>query len=443
MIGDRGPLAYIREIEVLLDKLQRGGKPKPLDLESAPDELRGVAMRINGLLSDMLENQYFVNELVAGNLGVKPPGRRNYLSAPMKEMHSQLSGISWSICQLVQGNMVSKLYYPGELYQAYNQLVQKISASFSQINEGAEGDGLSAPTNSWRYHQLLSALNHLHIMIIEVDESGRIIFANPPVRELLRDPSALPYSKPEEQDSGIIRYLCSFEHASSAPPQGKLFNEDYPVFHELHYNNGFWYKITTESVRMADGTYGFLHMIDDISEWKRHEKRLTISATIDSLTGAYNRGTGVLLVEELVKSGNGETHCIVFIDLDNLKHINDTFGHHQGDHAIKSLVALLFDTIRETDSVIRYGGDEFLVIFRNCEEESVVAIMKRMSERAAHFNDDSDLPYTLSFSYGITRVSGSETAATELISLADERMYRNKLKKKANIPLLDKEDLNH
>lgn len=135
-------------------------------------------------------------------------------------------------------------------------------------------------------------------------------------------------------------------------------------------------------------------------------------AVMDSLTGSYNRG-----VLETTNVNPGD--CIVVADVDNLKSINDTYGHQEGDRIIVFLVAILKSNLRANDLIVRTGGDEFLLIIRNCSLSNATSIMLRVEQQFKK----STIDRTSSFSYGIVSSTGK---LIEDAAKADELMYKMK-----------------
>ena len=93
----------------------------------------------------------------------------------------------------------------------------------------------------------------------------------------------------------------------------------------------------------------------------------------DSLTGAYRRE--FLLEDSFLKC---ESYSIAFIDLDNFKEVNDNYGHREGDEVLKKFVILLKDKIRNSDLIIRWGGDEFLLVLKDCNKFQAKEILKSL-----------------------------------------------------------------
>ncbi|KHC91517.1 diguanylate cyclase [Thermotoga sp. Mc24] len=149
--------------------------------------------------------------------------------------------------------------------------------------------------------------------------------------------------------------------------------------------------------------------------------RLTITHTkslTDPLTGAYNRG----ILAELQFSGD---ETFVYVDLDNFKKINDTHGHEIGDEILKTLVQTIRKNVRQSDVVVRMGGDEFLVILRGCKPEKAQEIFQKI---LIEFKNSH--PLQSEFSYGV--VLFKETLEKTLRE-ADELMYRMKDVKKGTL----------
>lgn len=170
----------------------------------------------------------------------------------------------------------------------------------------------------------------------------------------------------------------------------------------------------------------------EIEERKTVEKKLEQFAAFDELTSVYNRRAGLELLKEALHYAKRKQQplTIVFLDVDKLKIVNDNFGHQSGDKYLKDIVTLLRKHLRKSDSVSRFGGDEFLIILSECRQEEAQAIFLRIEEDIKRMNQDGRM-YPMSFSYGISQTSSSyEESLHQLIAMADERMYVNKQKKK-------------
>ncbi|MFT5709018.1 MAG: diguanylate cyclase (GGDEF)-like protein, partial [Oceanospirillaceae bacterium] len=158
----------------------------------------------------------------------------------------------------------------------------------------------------------------------------------------------------------------------------------------------------------------------------------------DDLTGIYNRRGFITLVEEYLKTASLMRHntALVFIDIDNLKLINDTFGHRAGDKLITALAEGITEHCRETDLYSRLGGDEFVMYFQNTTHQTITLIMDEISssfQKVVHDVDPTN-SCEAGFSFGLKMYSvGAKTNLTERFEQADQMMYANKTLKKSHV----------
>jgi diguanylate cyclase (GGDEF)-like protein len=160
-------------------------------------------------------------------------------------------------------------------------------------------------------------------------------------------------------------------------------------------------------------------------------------ALIDELTGLYNRRGFMALAERQWKLGrrSGRGLLLFVMDVDRLKHINDSFGHREGDRALKRTAEVLEQTFRDSDVVARLGGDEFGVLAIEASGHSEATIKARILE-CLKSNCAKESPYQISLSLGVARFdSSSRTSIGELMAKADQAMYEHK--KRRPCPLLD------
>jgi len=123
-------------------------------------------------------------------------------------------------------------------------------------------------------------------------------------------------------------------------------------------------------------------------ERKRMEEELKKLAHYDPLTGTYNRGYGLELLQRQVKIAkrNKTSFLLAYTDLDNLKRINDELGHEEGDKAIAQMANLFQSILREVDIIIRMGGDEFLLIFPESSPKDLSIINERFNKSLIKLN---------------------------------------------------------
>lgn len=145
----------------------------------------------------------------------------------------------------------------------------------------------------------------------------------------------------------------------------------------------------------------------------------------DSLTEAYSREFLKHWIETVYKQRDLEKtpYIISLIDVNDFKHVNDTYGHIEGDKVLYTISKVLKESIRDNDLVIRYGGDEFLLILNLDSMEEAEGIMARIVEKLRNINN-----YNICISYGMCKAS-REDEFLDAIDKADKTMYYNKAKK--------------
>ena len=160
------------------------------------------------------------------------------------------------------------------------------------------------------------------------------------------------------------------------------------------------------------------------------EERLRRQATHDTLTGILNRGAIMERVAaEMARAyRDSEKLCLAMVDLDHFKQVNDTYGHDAGDIVLHETASRMSSVLRPYDSIGRYGGEEFLVVFPKCEIASAVAIAERIRRSISQEWLGRKLKRSsLTASIGIAEVRFS-TDANAVIREADSALFRAKQK---------------
>lgn len=150
---------------------------------------------------------------------------------------------------------------------------------------------------------------------------------------------------------------------------------------------------------------------------------------VDELTGLYNRRGFISLARQQIKTAERMSRDVVhvFLDVDGMKQINDTFGHREGDLALIETADILRATFRESDVLARMGGDEFAVLALETSENAAEALIERLRRQVFERNQRGHRPYALSFSVGSTRhAAGTPCLLDDLLARADGLMYEQK-----------------
>ncbi|WP_423926219.1 GGDEF domain-containing protein [Dokdonella sp.] len=199
-------------------------------------------------------------------------------------------------------------------------------------------------------------------------------------------------------DAGLI------ELTTSSPMQGIVF--------------------TYGSLLPVIATSGFLLMCGE-----RMNEDLSRLATIDSLTGVYNRRTLTELAGKAITASkrHGRALSLLILDIDHFKRINDEFGHEAGDLALCRVVEIMRSTLRESDLTARLGGEEFVAILPDTDEASAFVLAERLREELAASNFSiSGWPVPLRASIGVGSLGPTISDLETLMRETDRAMYSAK-----------------
>ncbi len=210
------------------------------------------------------------------------------------------------------------------------------------------------------------------------------------------------------------------------------------VVEHIHYDkDGKEQSVEVSGFPVFDEKGKIVQMIEyviDITERKRMEKKLHELSIKDDLTGIYNRrGFMELAGKQLhIAKRSKENLFLLYIDVDNMKWINDSLGHQIGDQALTEIATILRKTFRQSDIIARMGGDEFVVMITDEKgQEDEASILQRLKRSIGEENAKTDRQYELQVSVGTLRCDHDRSCSLdELLSAADNLMYEEKVKKK-------------
>ncbi|MDP6437826.1 MAG: EAL domain-containing protein [Gammaproteobacteria bacterium] len=179
----------------------------------------------------------------------------------------------------------------------------------------------------------------------------------------------------------------------------------------------------TEIVAIADA------LNTTVTALNERDKKLWHLANHDSLTGLVNRHRfSEILNNELAQLEDTDgTSALLFIDLDQFKYVNDTVGHAAGDRLLQDVAERLTDAVRQTDTVSRFGGDEFVVLLSDVCEKQVKVICEDLIRSASEYRFvENEQSFSVRCSIGVTMIWGNEFTPADLLSQADMACHHAK-----------------
>ncbi len=307
------------------------------------------------------------------------------------------------------------------------QLESGMSVTLLDVTEDRAHQALL--TQSERRFRLLA--ENVAQVVFEVDRGGRIRWVSPSVKRVLGWEQNLLWTRPVAElfPPSYARRWAEFQASSLSGDDESLFRD--PLRWRVLDSDGQkrWVSMTISRYSPDEDPEGqwaiSLTVIDSDVE---REQDLDRQASIDPLTGALLRGRGMEQVQRMLKghrtgdSGLGA----IYVDFDNFKDLNDSFGHGAGDAALSRVIGEVLNRLRPADVVVRTGGDEFLIVVSDVRsKDDLMAVALAIREVGAQ-----SIPYeggvlVTTLSVGVTPVREGEVAQ-QLIARADLAMYESK-----------------
>ena len=206
------------------------------------------------------------------------------------------------------------------------------------------------------------------------------------------------------------------------------------------YGDYIWMSMKTSTIRDADDNIiKIVGVLSDVDREKRGEMQLIQRASYDALTGVYNRESIENVINsEIEKVAEGsDGFAILFVDVDDFKIYNDKYSHATGDQVLQFVTSSIGEIVEDFGFIGRYGGDEFIVCVRNCSTNSPQRVAQDILTKLKNgFVCDTDDLLSVSVSIGVYIVSDGEKDVDQIISIADDAMYRIKKNGKASFGIV-------
>lgn len=282
-------------------------------------------------------------------------------------------------------------------------------------------------------NQLRKLIDGMHEILFELDTEGRIVFLNPAWERLtgFKDEDALGKT--------FADFLADDETIRDFTPQrlADMHEKNREISLRTAGGKRLWVSLDADAQFDSSGNFtGVIGTLGDITKsvelnrlLSRYQDELYHMSVTDPLTGLYNRRhfdtqLEVILADHLSKN---RSVCLLLIDLDGFKFINDTYGHPFGDEVLRTTAQLLKQLVRRNDYIARLAGDEFAMVLKNTNLENATKIAQKLHQQISQTR--VPLPVgsmQLQSSIGVAEAPTHGRKAQELVSAADVALYHSK-----------------
>lgn len=277
--------------------------------------------------------------------------------------------------------------------------------------------------------RFLSLAEALPLGILSADARGHVVFCNEAAQQIFNLPADHLMRR------GWEKAVRAEDRSDVVSAAGAVIRTGTPHQVTFRVETGLFVRWThAKFVPLGEDGHrsGWIATIEDVTDRRRTESRLAHQATHDPLTGLPNR----VLLEDRLHQANGrlrrgtESVTVMFVDLDGFKAINDDLGHAAGDEVLVEVGQRLRTLMREVDTVARLGGDEFVIVCEDLPEGEVPAVLERLEAALAVPMLVRGSAVTVGASVGVARTREPNLEAADLLSQADQDMYRVKVERR-------------
>ncbi|MDD2791113.1 MAG: diguanylate cyclase [Sulfurimonas sp.] len=370
---------------------------------------------------------------------------------PLKQLHHRIN-------QIEDGTYNKEIVIKGDgeiaaLSERFEKLFGAIEENHQELENKIKERTLSLKESEEKLHTIL---NTIEGFVYIKDTEHKYTYVNKHVCRLFEKSYDEIIGK---DDSAFVRTQCVediFENDTKVIEKGVSIKEE-EVRIDKDNNKKVYLSNKTPLIR-EDGTiYGLCGISTDITERINMEEKNRHLAFYDHLTDLPNRRLfDDRLHQALASSKRNDFYgCVMFLDLDNFKPLNDTYGHEVGDQLLIEVATRLKSSVRELDTVARFGGDEFIVLINSlCKDkeeskEHALLVAGKISSLLAKTytlkmsQDAQSMPieYNCSASIGVVLFKGDKLFKDALILQADEEMYNAKKSGKNSISFFDNQNI--
>jgi diguanylate cyclase (GGDEF)-like protein len=385
-----------------------------LDPEDVPEEFRNFAKGLIYYVQSVREAGLLASDIAQGNLETNPLSPGNEVASGLKSLQASLRHLTWQAQQIAKGDYKQRVSFMGDFSDAMNNMIEQLNERQLALEEEAE-------LNERRTRALQQGLAvfeditaQMSQLIIVMDRDTREeLLRNHPISQVLADPAT---------EADLYGWL--YDQLPSTHGEAKAIHEL-----ELTCMEGFQSFMVEQHSYIWGEHEAVVFVLTDTTMSRRELSSLEEIANFDPLTGMYSRHFGMKTFNRWLDQELDFALC--FIDIDNLKYVNDEFGHNEGDRYIL-LVSEQLRSFADEVVICRLGGDEFMLLARGWTERAAEARLEKLRDALLERNMTTGSNYNHSMSYGVVGVdTNNELPASELLSAADDKMYLYKRAHKA------------
>ena len=382
-----------------------------LDTADLPEIFQDLGAGLLYFGHSLNEARAYANDIAKGNLDLKTLPADNELGSELKNLHSTLKHLTWQMGQVAKGDYKQRVRFAGDFSDSINNMIR-------QLDERDTALHAEIAINQQKTEELFQSVSLFEEVAKNIDQW--IIVVDRETKEWL-------YTNHETEN--MLHSMISENDLKNWLEEQVDFAERTEAQRSLEFglHNGEieqYFAVARRPITWRERR-AFAFTLTDITEERHAREELENIAFYDALTGSYSRLFGMNLLERWV---NDQAHFVIcFVDMDNLKYVNDTYGHIEGDTYILTVTKQLknFD---KNALLCRLGGDEFMLL---CKGLSKDYADERLEAMRAELIAKSGSEYQRSISYGVVEVhKDNDRLGSYLLSLADELMYNYKRARK-------------
>lgn len=429
----------------LLGDVLRAKVPPDLPAEFAGER------EVSRLYHELLELRHVIAAMAGGGLSANV-GSKGYTAGALKTLQANLKHMTWQTQMIADGDYSQRLDFLGDFSKAFNAMASQLEESQRTIRESRENltrinAGLELEIEQRKRAQAALAESEAHyrnltetmkdvVWILDTD-TLRFTYVSPSV-ERLRG------FTPEEIMAHPLDAALTPREAITLKQTIRANRQDFlaGMIDETMYftseveqthkdGSPIWTEAIVRYVRNEKTGAVELHgVIRDISDRRALRLELERQATTDSLTGIANRRHFLSLGQKEINrcARHGCAICLLMLDIDHFKKVNDTFGHATGDLAIQAVAKACGSELRDSDLLGRLGGEEFAILLVETDLQRAYGVAERLRTLVHDirlFTKDRHR-VRLTASIGLTERQHGEQDLSEILARADAALYRAK-----------------